>query len=327
VDNIKVIRYSERVHLLEAPIVPQIGLRLLLEECDIIHIHGVTPSISDLAIVNGKLKGKPLVLTYHNDPDTRLFGIIGVVAAQVYGHLSYILANLTDCIVATTASYAETSPVLSRLLHKVKIVPWAVDKEKFKSSIRRNLGEYSRNHDNCVLFVGQLKEHKGVQYLLDAMKIINAKTEARAHLIIIGDGPYRDFLMNYASKLKLSDVVSFKGNVPDKDLPQFYAASDVVVLPSYTRREAFGLVLLEAMASAKPVIASNIPGVRDLVKDDWGILLPPKDPKELASAITELLLDKPRARKMGFRARENVEENFDWATVIDRYETLYENIC
>jgi len=326
-DNIKVIRYPERVHIFEAPIMPQIGFQLFQEKCDLVHVHGMTPSISDLAIINGKLKRKPLVLTYHNDPETRLFGFVGVAAARVYNYLSYITANLTDRIVATTISYAETSPVLSRLLHKVEIIPWAVDKDKFRPSLKRNLREnFNGDNKNFILFVGQLKEHKGVQYLLEAMKIVNDRIKD-SHLIIVGDGPYRDYLMDYASKQKLNHVVSFRRNVPDRELPQFYATSDIVVLPSYTRREAFGLVLLEAMASGRPVVASNIPGVRDIVKDDCGILVPSKDANTLAAAITRLLQDKQRARKMGLHAREFVEKNFDWTWVIERYESLYESIC
>lgn len=323
--GIKVIRYPEARHLLEAPIVPQIGFRVFQEDYDILHVHGMTPSISDLAVIFGKLKRKPVVLTYHYDPETPLFGFLGVAAARIYARVAYFILRSVDQIVATTRSYAETSPVLKRLLEKIEIIPWGVNKKKFVLSkdYEGSRDNYMNISDNCsvILFVGQLREHKGLRYLLKAMKTVKAKIDD-VRLIIVGDGPQRLNLMNYASKLNVSDVVSFEGNVSEGVLPQYYAISNVVVLPSYTRRDAFGLVLLEAMAAGKPIIASDIPGVQEVAKG-VGILVPPRSPEKLAEAILKILLDNQSTKQMKQHAQRNIQQ-YVWEHIAERYEQVYE---
>lgn len=322
-EDIKVIRYPESLHFLDSPFVPQLGLRSILEDWDILHVHGVTPSISDLAIVLGKLKTKPVILTYHCDAIAQ-FGFVGRVVNCVYNNVSLLVTSIADCIVATTRSYALASPVLSRLLNKVRIIPWAVENNKFKPLSLSSLQGSSDNHR--ILFVGQLKEYKGLRGLLNAMKLIKRKVKD-SHLVIVGDGPLRQYLMNYASQQRMNDMITFMGNVGDNELLKFYATSDVVVLPSCSGREAFGLVLLEAMAAGKPVVATNIPGVRDVVREDCGILVPPKDISALAVAIVELLLNEDKACKMGSCAREFVSRNFIWKDIVQKYETLYKTLC
>jgi len=326
-NGIKVIRYPEAGYFLEAPLVPQIAFRVLQEDYDLLHVHGMTPSVSDIAIIFGRLKRKPVVLTYHYDPETPLFGFIGVVAARIYARIAYFLLNMVDQIVATTRSYAETSPVLSRLLMKVEIIPLGVDKKKF--NMAKDYEGLRNNHmkidDKCsvILFIGQLREHKGLRYLLKAIKIVKAKT-GNVRLIIVGDGPKRFSLINYASKLNVSDVVSFVGNVGEEFLPQYYAVSNVVVLPSYTRRDAFGLVLLEAMAAGKPIIASDIPGVQEVARG-VGILVPPRFPEKLAEAILKILSCSQFKKKLEQNARKNIQL-YTWEHVAERYEQVYRKV-
>jgi glycosyltransferase involved in cell wall biosynthesis len=324
--GIKVIRFPETKYFLEAPLVPQIGFRVLQEDYDLLHVHGMTPSISDLAIFCGKLKRKPIVVTYHYDPETPLFGSLGFVVARVYDHISYFLLRLVNGLVATTKSYAETSPVLSRLLNRVEIIPLGINKDRFDLSGNENL---NRNHEKAnanssvILFVGQLREHKGLRYLLKAMKIVKAQI-SDARLIIVGDGPQRASLTKCASELKVEDIVSFEGNVTEDILPHYYAISNIVVLPSYTRRDAFGLVLLEAMAAEKPIVAFNIPGIREVVRSA-GILVPPKDPQKLAKAILEILSGNQSVEQMKWHAQKNIQQ-YSWENIVERYERLYTKV-
>lgn len=322
--GIKVIRYPETKYFLETPLVPQIAFRVLQEDYELLHVHGMTPSISDFAIFCGKLKRKPIVVTYHYDPETPLFGSLGFVVARLYDHIAYFLLKLVDGLVATTKNYAETSPVLSRLLEKVKIIPLGINKDKFKLPSIENLRSDRANANSCViLFVGQIREHKGLQYLLKAMKIVKAQI-TNARLIIIGDGPQRASLTKYASELKVDDAVSFEGNVTEDIKPHYYAISNVVVLPSYTRRDAFGLVLLEAMAAGKPIVASNIPGIREVL-GDAGILVPPRDPQKLAKAILEILSGDQSLEKMRCHAQKNIQ-HYSWEHMVEHYERLYTKI-
>jgi glycosyltransferase involved in cell wall biosynthesis len=324
--GIKVIRYPETRHFLEAPLVPQIAFRVLQEDYDLLHVHGMTPSISDLAIFCGILKRKPIVVTYHYDPETPLFGSLGFIVARLYGHISYFLLKLVDGIVATTKSYAETSPVLSRLLKRVEIIPLSINKDKFDLHGNENLNSdraKANANSGVILFVGQLREHKGLRYLLKAMKIVKAQI-SDARLIVVGDGPQRASLTKYASELKVSDIVSFEGNVTEDILPHYYAISNIVVLPSYTRRDAFGLVLLEAMAAEKPIVASNIQGIREVMRGA-GILVPPRDPQKLAKAILEILLGNQSVEQMIWHAQKNIQQ-YSWEHIVERYERLYTKI-
>jgi len=321
--GIKVIRYPESRYFLEAPLVPQIAFRVLQEDYDLLHVHGMTPTVSDLAIFCGKVKRKPVIVTYHYDPETPLLGSLGFVIARVYDHIAFFLLKLVDGLVATTKSYAETSPVLRRLLKRVEIIPLGIIQDKFDLPSDENLNSDQANaNDNSgvILFVGQLREHKGLRYLLKAMKIVKAQ-KSDAHLVIVGDGPQRASLTQYASELKVDDKVSFEGNVAEEILPHYYAISNVVVLPSYTRRDAFGLVLLEAMAAGKPIVASDIPGIRE-VMEGAGILVSPRDPQKLAKAILEILSGNQSLEKMRRHAQKNIQQ-YSWEHIVERYDRLY----
>jgi len=324
--GIKVFRYPETKFFLEAPLVPQIALRVLQEDYDLLHVHGMTPCISDLAILCGLVKRKPIIVTYHYDPETPLFGSLGFVVARLYNQVGCFILKFVDGLVATTKSYAESSPALGRLLKRVNIIPLGIYKDKFKLASNARLNnEYADANPNSgvILFVGQLKEHKGLRYLLKAMKIVKTQV-SDARLIIVGDGPQRAWLTKYASKIKVDDIVSFEGSVTEETLPHYYAISNMVVLPSYTRRDAFGLVLLEAMAAGKPIVASNIPGINEVIKGA-GILVPPKDPQGLAKAILEILSGDSSVEKMRWSGQKNVEQ-YSWEHVVKRYERLYAQI-
>ena len=324
--GIKVIRYPETRYFLEAPLVPQIAFRVLQEDYDILHVHATTPSISDLAILCGKLKRKPIVVTYHYDPETPLFGSLGFAVARIYNHFSYFLLKLADGLVATTKGYAETSPVLSRLIKRVKIIPLSINKDKFdlRGTETLNSDHAKANaKSGVILCVAQLREHKGLRYLLKAMTIVKAQF-SDTQLIVVGDGPQRASLTESASDLGLDDVVSFEGRVTEDALVHYYAISNVVVLPSYTRRDAFGLVLLEAMAAGKPIVASDIPGIREVI-GGAGVLVPPRDPQRLAKAILEILSGNESVEKMIGNAHKNIQQ-YSWEHIVECYERLYTGI-
>jgi len=328
-NGIKVVRFQEKEHFLEAPLVPQIAFRVLWEDYDLLHVHGITPFISDLAIFFGKLKRKPVVVTYHYDAETPLFGSFGFVVARLYNQIVSILLKLADGLVATTKNYAETSPVLNKLNklpNRVQIIPLGISKNKFNLSLKKNPKtdcQKKKTNSHMILFVGQLKEHKGVRYLLKAMLILKTQIP-EIRLTIVGDGPQRESLANYTSELGIDDIVYFAGNVTENDLPKYYATADLVAFTSYTRRDAFGLVLLEAMAAEKPIVASDIPGVREVV-DSAGVLVPPQDPAKLAKAITEVFSNNYSVEQMRLNARKNLQ-SYSWEHVVKSYEQLYARV-
>ncbi|MDQ3701976.1 MAG: glycosyltransferase family 4 protein, partial [Chloroflexota bacterium] len=206
-------------------------------------------------------------------------------------------------------------------------LPNGVDVERFAPTVsgvevRRRWG--IPEQDVLVLFVGSLdRAHyfKGLRVLLAAMKHMGA---AAPRLLVVGDGDLRAAHERHRTQLSLSERVHFAGRVADDDLPRYYAAADLVVLPSVTRGEAFGVVLLEAMASGTPVVASDLPGVRAVVQaTGGGLLVPPRDTAALAAAIADLAGDPVRRAALGRAGRAAVEANYAWPAIGRLLDTMY----
>lgn len=328
IDGIEVIRYPERLHFLEAPILPLIAFHALFEDYDILNIHNMIPTISELALIFGRCRRKPIVLTYYNDTETQQYGVLGRFATKAYAKIARSIAQLADQIVALNKAYAETSPVLSSVLDRIAIIPCGVDLNKFTplqtSSEDNDLSRINKSH--IILYVGKLIWYKGIEYLIQAMKTVLENVDD-AQLIIVGDGPERSKLAALANELGVGEHVTFTGWVPDESLPKYYQIADLLVLPSISRREAFGIVLLEAMACGKPVIVSDIPGPNMVIKNNEnGLIVPPKNVLRLAEAIIGLLVDEDRRKEMGAHSRKLVEAKYDWDNIVERYEAIYSEI-
>jgi glycosyltransferase involved in cell wall biosynthesis len=178
-----------------------------------------------------------------------------------------------------------------------------------------------------IIFVGRLVERKGVKYLIQAYHRI--RDEIPHRLIIIGDGPQRNALEELVQGLDLKDRVIFAGMIPTHDLEGYYKNCSFMVLPAvYDRKgdtEGLGVVLLEAMSYSKPVVASRIGGITDIVADQVnGILVPPEDCNALAAAIKTLAIDEVGRERMGREAKRIVDERFNWDKITKDLITVYE---
>jgi glycosyltransferase involved in cell wall biosynthesis len=170
-----------------------------------------------------------------------------------------------------------------------------------------------------VAMVCRLIEQKGVSYGLRAFVRV-AQQHPNAHLLIAGEGPLRTALESEASALGIKNRVHFlgwRGNIP-----ALMAALDIFLMPSLW--EGFGLVLLEAMAQAIPVIATRVSAIPEIViNDETGLLVPPRDAEALASALENLLSDKPLRQYMGLQGQDRLETEFSAARMITETKTLY----
>ena len=206
---------------------------------------------------------------------------------------------------------------------KVRIVPNGVDPEKFKpledqAAVKRQFG---LGNEPCVLFVGSLIPRKGLPSLIEAAKKI-VKEQSETKFLIVGEGPLRSQLANSLEAANLSDNFKFLGNVKEDMLPAVYNCGDVFVLPSI--QEGQGIVLLEAQASAKPVVAFNIGGVNEaLLNGETGLLVKRGSTNMLADAIMKLLSDKALREKMGANGRRFVAENFTWDICAQKMLNVY----
>jgi phosphatidylinositol alpha-1,6-mannosyltransferase len=177
-----------------------------------------------------------------------------------------------------------------------------------------------------VLFVGRLIPRKGLTYLIEAARNV-VKEKPNTAFVIVGNGPLRNQLTLVLEKLNLSRNFFFLGDVDDKTLPSLYNCADVFVLPSI--QEGQGIALLEAQASAKPVVAFKVSGVKEAVADGKsGMLVERGNIALLENAILELLSNPPLRERMGFAGRDFVTQNFTWDICAHKMLKVYdEALC
>ena len=163
---------------------------------------------------------------------------------------------------------------------------------------------------------------KGVDVLIKALPMLHVTCYI---LHVVGDGDLRSEYERLATRLGIADKVNFISKVPNNDLPKYYQQCDVFVLPSINQGEAFGMVLLEAMACGKPVIASRLPGVRSVFKNGkQGLLVEPGNAADLAEKIEIILGDNDLAKKMGGEGRMLIEEKYIWNKAGERLDEVYQ---
>jgi phosphatidylinositol alpha-mannosyltransferase len=288
-------------------------VRSLLERgrFDVIHIHEPLTPLVPWMFLLGQRRGLR-VGTFHVHREG---------AHRVYAAFSPLLKHLArslDHRIAVSAAAAQTAA--RYFPGKYEIIPNGVDVARFAGGGSRpaGLGDSRPN----VLFVGRLEERKGLQHLVRAMPRV-AGAVPGARLVVVGEGPER--AETEALARSLSVPVVFAGPVPDEALPGYYRAADAVCVPS-TGGESFGIVLLEAMAAGKPIVASRIPGFAAVIEPGGaGLLAPPSDPAALAADLTRALTDRRLAEELGHRARATANA-YDWDVLARRLVGLYRGI-
>jgi glycogen(starch) synthase len=209
---------------------------------------------------------------------------------------------------------------------KVRVVPNGVDPQKFKpladsAAAKRQFG---LGDEPCVLFVGSLIPRKGLHFLVKAAeKIVKEYMEAK--FVIVGEGPLKSWLLGSLEATNLSGNFKFLGNVKEEMLAAAYNCADLLVLPSI--QEGQGIVLLEAEASAKPVVAFDVGGVNEAVRGgETGLLVKCGNTDDLADAMIRLLSDKNLRQKMGANGRKFVLEKYTWDICAEKMLTIYREL-
>lgn len=202
------------------------------------------------------------------------------------------------------------------------VIPFGVDTEKFKPDLDRSLIKKRLNipENAKVLFsVQRLDQWKRVDILIKAMKII--LDEVDAYLVIGGKGPELNNLINLAKELSVDSKVIFTGYISDEELPFFYSMADIFVF--HSTYETLGLVLLEAMASGKPIVSVRSTAITEVVEDGKnGILVEPLNPKEFADAVINLVNNYEKMSEFSLVSRELACERFSLKKITQRYEKI-----
>jgi glycosyltransferase involved in cell wall biosynthesis len=233
---------------------------------------------------------------------------------------TYIDCAVSDRIIAVSSRTAEECRAEYRIPEeKVSVIYNGVDLTEFNPQVSRTRirNRFSLDGKPVILAVGCATIRKGMPYLLKSMMDLSEKMPD-ARLIIVGSNRYKDQMQLLSRDLGILQNVIFPGLVKREDLPFYYAASDVVVVPS--TYEAFPVVVLEAMASGRPVVASRVGGIPEAIETGLnGILFEPGNVAQLTEALVSLLKNESMRRRMGQEARHVAEARFDWNEVTNQY--------
>lgn len=203
-------------------------------------------------------------------------------------------------------------------------IPNGVDVKRFNNNINGTAVRKKYNilkEDILILCPRNLVIKTGIIYLIKAAPII-LKQYKNTKFLIVGDGIERNNLENEVKKNRLEDIVIFTGTIPNSKMPEYYAASDIVVLPSLI--EATSISGLEALACGKALIGTNVGGIIEIIDDKiTGILIPPKDVNALADSILSLVKDYDLRTKLGLYARERTCQKFSWEKIAEKTMNVY----
>jgi glycosyltransferase involved in cell wall biosynthesis len=183
-----------------------------------------------------------------------------------------------------------------------------------------------------ILYVGRLVEKKGVGDLIQAFARLAGDLREKTHLWIVGHGELENSLETMSRELGVGDRIKFWGEIPNDQLPDYYAAADLFVGPSVEATsgdtEGQGVVFIEAFAAGLCVIATTVGGIPEVVDHGrTGILVPPKNPNELAGAIQQLLSDSVLRQRLARNAQDEAREHYAWPRIADEFVTLYSDIA
>jgi len=324
IDGIKINRLNFICKIANTNITLSLPLWLMKEKYDIVHTHMPTPWAADWSILIAKLKGIKSIITIHNDMDKP--GFIPKIVTSIYIHsLFRVILTLVDKIIIINPdwknSFISTSKILKHFQNKIIIITNGVDLSFFKPI------KLIRQH-KAVLFISILDKHhlfKGLDFLLEAMvKII--KVDPQVILTVIGEGELKKFYINKSVNLGISSHVEFIGKKNQKQLIDYYSKSTLFILPSIGI-EAFGNVLVEAMACETPVITTPKAGMfRDIEETNSGIVIPPSNSDEIFKAVLKILNNPSLAKDMGINGRKLVTNKYSWEKIACQNKKLYEDL-
>jgi glycosyltransferase involved in cell wall biosynthesis len=328
-DGVQVIRPQVLTHISKGVLMPTMFYWAWanIRRADVVHLHLPQLDAFYIAILS-RLMNKPVVVTYHCDLLLPR-GFIHSLANQVSHLANRITMGLADQLVVNTTDYAEESAILCPYLSKIRAIPTPVELVSPTQADMENLRQKTRLQpgQRIIGMVARLAAEKGVEYLVEAMPDI-LKKHPTARVLHVGQ--YQNVLgeEKYAARLKpmiqaLGDHWTSLGILDDHQLSAFYQQCDVTVLPSTNSTESFGIVQVESMLRGTPVVASNLPGVRQPVTmTGMGKLAIPADAQSLADSI-EAVLEHPDRYQGDVN---DVISRFSSQHIAEEYESLFHEL-
>lgn len=316
-DGVRVTRVGRVAHINRMSICPSFPSWLKKKNPDVLHLHLINP----LAEVSYLLSGVECktIATYHMDITRQKW--MKPFHSPI---LNRVLERL-DCITVSSERFARNSPVLSKYMEKIRVLPFGISEERFKETpFNRSLTEefHKQYPGKVVLFVGRLTHYKGLGILIEAMKQIDATC------LLIGSGYLENAISRQIRKVGLQDRVHLIGKASDEELVAYYDRADVFVLPSINRTESFGITQLEAMSRGTPVVCTEVGTGTTFINQngETGLVVPPGDVGALAGAVNRILSDEALAHKLSKGAIERCTTYFSEAAMWRNLREVYNEL-
>ena len=297
-------------------------IECLKEKPDILHGHWAFPG-GFIAVLLSNLFRKKSVVTIHGGFSIlSKFKLLQKIVIYTLNKSSYIITNSNY----TKNKFIEMGLKNEKII-RIFVPPNFIEHDTDINNLKNFRQKFVDSEHKIILFVGGLREVKGIEYLIKSLIEIK---KSKVHLIIVGYGVLLEQLKNLTKSIGVEKNVTFFGPANPKEVANLYAISDVFVLPSIIDSggftEAMGLVIPEAMRSELPVIASSVGGIVDIIENEVnGLLVQQKDPKSIANAIERIISDKNLKEKIIENSKETVKQ-FNPETIASQHSEIFKNL-
>ena len=282
---------------------------------DFIHYFFSLPT-AFLSLLPGKHRRVPYIISLRGSdvPNYDIYNKKLELLHKIYLPITKLIWKRAKAVIAVTKSLKRTA-LFTNPRQEIEVIPNGIDTDLFTPN---NNGKRNDNEFRLII-VSRLIERKGIQYVLCALSEIKDES---IRLLIIGEGNYETELRNMCNKLGLKSVVTFTGFRRRDTIPAYFSQSDVFILPSLA--EAFGNVIAEAMACGLPIISTDEGGIPDLVGEENGILVKPRNVEQIKSAIMTMKPNEEMRIRMGKANTAKIEQKYKWEKVALAYNRTYE---
>jgi glycosyltransferase involved in cell wall biosynthesis len=315
--NVAVVRAGAIGQAASVPLCPTLPIELWRRTADCVVLHEPNPIAGSALFLH--TPSPRLVVWHHSDL------VRPAWAPPTYGRVQRALYRRAACVIVSSPALAAGSALVQNA-RRIVTIPFGIDLERYQHidpASRRRVEELLAGLPGPrMLFVGRLVYYKGVEVLIDAL------SQCRGSLVIVGEGPLEPALRGRVLERGLGNRVLFAGRAAESDLPAFYQACDVFVLPSIARTEAFGVVQIEAMAAGRPVVSTNLPTGVPWVNEHGtsGLVVAPADPAALAGALGRLIEDRELRERLGEGGRKRAQALFSRERMVATFKTVVEDV-
>lgn len=305
------VKYLKSWEFAHTPIIPSLGKQLMTARGDLMHIHIAQAMVPEVASKIARKRNIPYICHIRGDPPASgFFGFLLPLYKKIF--LKRVLKK-ADRIICLNEDYKKLfSRKYNLPLSKIVVIPNATDFEIVKKIKKRKVKK--------ILFVGRFTSEKNIHSIISSLRLLK---NTKVQLILVGEGPDLKKLKEIVRQNRLTGRVEFTGRLEGVNLYKKYLEADLFILPSTT--ECFSSTLLESMATATPIIASDIPGTRNVIKHGYNGLLVKPTPSKIAEAIEKLIKNKKLREKLAKNGLKEVKK-YSWDKILEQTEQVYREV-